>query len=314
LVFIISNIEDKTFIITYKTNVLKCGLFENNAIITGNEDEIICDSDESSAIVEVTGCNDIVVCKYIKENCDGQWDPNGITINLDEGGAEWVTFRIEVENTGDVPLEVEVKDILPYGLVYNNHATPKEPDYISGQKLYWYFDGSECLEPGETVVIEFRASKDGDCDVKYNNCVYVTGECDCCDSVDDSDCAWVEWLCGGDCDIEVRKSVKENCNGPWDSDGIIIDLDEGGAEWVTFRIEVENIGDVDADVTVKDVLPFGLNYYAHASISSKSKHKPTESQPSSGAFRRQIKGQFLNIWQITKDGWVQRQFCQNLGP
>ena len=209
-------------VIDFHASMGECNIVYDNCVtVIGEYDCYEPVSDSDCAWVKWVNCEPpcslgIRVDKYVKEDCNKPWNDGGVVIDLGAGGADWVTFKVEVKNTGDVPLDVTVRDELPKGLFYEDHASPREPDFVSGRNLYWYFDGvhDDLIGAGETVVIEFRAGM-GVCDVKYTNCVYVTGEYDCCGPVDDSDGAWVKW----DCCVEENEKPSVPCTPTGPSSG-----------------------------------------------------------------------------------------------
>lgn len=145
-------------------------------------------------------CNpDVEVVKQVKFNCNGTYDT---TIIVDVGS--WVTFKIVVENTGQTPLNITVRDNLPDGIVYNNNAyingvlTP--PDEIGGD-YYWYLYD---IMPDETVTITFRADVP-ECG-EFENYVNVTAEYDGVIIYDDAT-AIVIAPCDGTPDIKIEKTV-----------------------------------------------------------------------------------------------------------
>ncbi|HDO19382.1 MAG TPA: DUF11 domain-containing protein [Thermoplasmatales archaeon] len=156
---------------------------------------------------------------------------------------EEVTFRIYVNNTGTVPLNVSVKDILPTGLTYDNNATPFEPD-IAADGLYWNFTD---VMPNESIEIVFHAiaAKPG----RWTNVANVTGRYNAYPEIYAQDYAVVNISCYPD--IYVDKRV-------WDGDewvdSLIFDEDEN-LFTVRFNITVINTGTCDIDnLTIYDKL------------------------------------------------------------
>jgi len=113
---------------------------------------------------------DIEVNKYVRDlscssyqsysrDCCLYYD----SVIVDKGDS--VRFKIEVKNTGDVPLNITVFDSLPQGLIYNNNATPFEPETIvlsyvnDGHIMYVWHIG--IVNPNDTAVITFDAIVDG---------------------------------------------------------------------------------------------------------------------------------------------------------
>jgi len=112
-------------------------------------------SDSDSAYVEVIiPTVDCRVNKYVRKFCESQtkteeWD-NYVNIDLND----LVVFQIIVENTGDIPQDLHVEDILPDNLDYYPHQDETTPDEIQGNKLYWDIPN---LQPGEHFIIIYNA-------------------------------------------------------------------------------------------------------------------------------------------------------------
>jgi uncharacterized repeat protein (TIGR01451 family) len=245
---------DESFEILFRADVDDCGDFENVVNVTGE----FCGDvawDEDNAWMHVTGCSqpELSVEKYVKWNCHLPFKKN---VTADVG--DWVTFKLYINNTGDIPLDIYVRDELPSGLTYITGSTditgisvsPEEPE-ISGNTLYWNFTN---VPYGVSIVITFRADVD-ECG-EHVNLVNVTGKYDCQGRIYDEDTAIVWVPCPpGEEDLTVEKYVKWYCTPPFKKN---VTADVG--DWVTFKLYVNNTGDVPLDITVKDELPPGLSY------------------------------------------------------
>jgi uncharacterized repeat protein (TIGR01451 family) len=200
---------------------------------------------------ESPGEPNIEVTKLVKEDSYGEYEDS---ITVDMGDIDWVTFKILVQNTGDIPLDVTVEDQLPVGLMYDDHAAPRDPDTVSGHTLYWYFDD---VAPGMTIPITYRAIIQ-DCDT-YVNVVDVTGAYGCGQYVSDDDTATVYAIgcCEGG-DITVEKYVKEDCCGSYTKH---LSVDMGLYSYVSFKLIVHTTRAFEL-VSVRDILPEELSYVA----------------------------------------------------
>jgi len=177
--------ENLTFY--YNATAVDCGLGVNNLTVHPEGftpvdypgEEVLnldhsYDVSDNATVFVICGEPNISVEKSVKYNCDCQYDPEGINIS----GDDWVTFKINVTNTGTVALDITVNDTLPDGLVYNNNAevdgTPQEPDLTIADTYYiWYLYD---IQPGESVEITFQATvEDEECG-KLINVVNVTGD------------------------------------------------------------------------------------------------------------------------------------------
>ncbi|HEC94566.1 MAG TPA: DUF11 domain-containing protein, partial [Thermoplasmatales archaeon] len=108
--------------------------------------------DEDTAIVYVAQPPqpNVSIEKYVRSQESSVWQKH---VNVSLG--DQVHFKLVCSNIGNVPLEnFSVIDYLPTGLTYADNATPKEPDYIDGNKLYWNFRN---IYPGATITVEFTA-------------------------------------------------------------------------------------------------------------------------------------------------------------
>ncbi len=228
--------ENLTFY--YNAKVVDCGLGVNN--VTAHPEgfdpidypgESVSNADGSydvsayASVNVICGEPDIDVKKSVKLNCHGDYNYEGINISSDS----WVTFRIEVTNTGDFPLDINVSDSLPIGFSYNNNAkvdgVAHEPDNIltplNGHIIYvWHLND---VKPGQTVTITFEATVNV-CG-KIINLVDVVGIYGQYPAVSDEDEAFVFVLCP-DIDIEKTANLSIVCTG----------------EEVTYTYNVTNIG------------------------------------------------------------------------
>jgi len=205
--------ENLTFY--YNATAVDCGLGVNNLTVhpegftpVGYPGEEVSNLDHSydvsdnATVFVICGEPNISVEKSVKYNCDCQYDPEGINIS----GDDWVTFKINVTNTGTVALDITVNDTLPDGLVYNNNAevdgTPQEPDVVLADTYYiWYLYD---VQPGESVEITFEATVATDECGKLTNVVNVKGDSEYFDDVFDEDDAYVFVSCPG---IDIVKDV-----------------------------------------------------------------------------------------------------------
>jgi uncharacterized repeat protein (TIGR01451 family) len=208
--------------------------------------------DEATIIVpgECPQEANILVTKLVKEDSYGSY---GNMITVDTQATNWVTFKIVVDNTGSIPLDVTVEDELPLGLTYHvGYATPREPDTIDGRMLYWYFYD---VAPGEPKTITFRADIQ-DCDT-YVNTVDVTGEYGSGQYVYDSDTAIVDAIgCCQSGDITVEKYVKEDCCGSY-TEYLSVDINQ--FSYVTFKLVAHTTRAFEV-VSIRDILPEDLSY------------------------------------------------------
>jgi len=236
--------DDESYTITFDATVDGEGELENLAESVADEHctgQVISGSD--TAIVNVIELNPgISVEKYVFDGCE--WVE---TIQADDNSD--VLFKIVVENTGDTDLEVYVNDTLPECLIYNDSATPFEPDIIN-DILVWYF---ALVEPEEEIIIQFEAHVEGDPCTENVNLVEVTGITGCLEEVTDSDTASV--LVNGMC---VEKQV-------WDDGEWAEETDAAVGDTVRFKIKITYYGDlVLKQIKVRDELPACLEYADNA--------------------------------------------------
>jgi len=194
-----------------------------NALLYGDEwcpehDDIIaviCNQGENwpfqLTFIEITLIvKNIIVVKSVHYNSIGPWDDTGITIDLSGPNAyDWCTFRINVTNIIDVPLNVTVKDVLPEGLINGNHYYPFYADFHNDSTIIWYLDGvhHDLLQPGQTMSFALRVEM-GECEIQYMNYVYVTSQFGSSSPIEYSENAYVEWInCPQDLFCDINQSV-----------------------------------------------------------------------------------------------------------
>ena len=148
--------------------------------------------------------------KSVHYNSIGPWDDEGIVIDLNEIPYDWCTFRINVTNTNNEPLNITIEDVFPVNLVNGNHYYPRSPDYINENKYYWYYDGihADFISPGETVSIGIRGEM-ATCNITYINNVIVTGYLDGIDPFVYTDNASVKWINCSQPVIDVNQSIHD---------------------------------------------------------------------------------------------------------
>jgi uncharacterized repeat protein (TIGR01451 family) len=219
---------DETWI--YNATSILCENTTNTATVSAKDELGRIVTDYDTEFVEVIECQEppelgIEVNKTVKRNCCGDFGEIAYVHQND-----WVTFNITVTNTGDAPLNVTVTDILPWGLDYDNHATPNGPDLVIVSVGVPYPDtiyvwNLGFVDPGETFIITFRATVNGQvCGGLINN-VYVSGTYEDYPEVTDEDSAEVFVLCPG---ISIVKSADKTFISP--------------GELVTYTYEVNNTG------------------------------------------------------------------------
>ena len=224
---------DETWIYTASDNIFEDTL--NTANVSAEDEMDRKVFDEDTELVEIRECPppelDIDVVKSVKKNCCGAYSDTGINVVVDE----WVTFKLEVTNTGNEDLDVVVVDTLPIGLTYNDNAKvdgdPFTPD-VSGSEIT--FDIG-ILEPDETVYITFVATVECQICGELINTVNVTGFFDQQPPVFAEDEAFVFVLCPG---INIVKTANPTLINPGDL--------------VTYTYEITNTGNTPLTNIVVD--------------------------------------------------------------
>ncbi len=239
--------ESKTFELVASINWNAPTVLHNHVNATGISD-VFPVFDEDTA--NVTVLNPIAIEKSVQYDSNGPWNDEGIVIDMAGSNPyDWVTFRINVTNLVDVPLNVTVEDVLPDGLINGDQYYPFDPDEVDGNSIFWYLDGMhhDLLNPDETKTFTLRAEM-GKCDVNYVNEVFVTSRNGSSNPRVDTDNASVRWI---NCDVEGNISVTKSADP----------LNCAAGSNVTFTITVFNTGDcVLNPVTVVDTLPDEMSY------------------------------------------------------
>ncbi|RLF26029.1 MAG: hypothetical protein DRN01_05615, partial [Thermoplasmata archaeon] len=139
----------------------------NHATATGTPpvDGDVTDTDDAS--VDVCYEVGLTVEKYVKWDCT---PPFKDMVKAHVG--KWVTFKIYVNNTGNTPLNITVKDALPEGLNYR-HGTANHSEVFEQSQniLYWNFTS---VQPQTSIEITFVADIE-ECG-NLVNLANVTGE------------------------------------------------------------------------------------------------------------------------------------------
>jgi len=207
------------------------------------------DVSASASVNVICGEPNISVVKSVKYNRCGEYNTTGIIISSDD----WVTFKIEVTNTGDFPLNIKVSDSLPLGFTYANNAEvneiPHEPDKVlyplNGHIIYiWNLID---VQPGETVTITFEATVNV-CG-KIINLVDVVGIYGQYPAVSDEDEAYVFVSCP--C-IEIVKEANPSV------------IHSG--DLVTYIYAVTNAGNVPLKNVVVTDDKLGVVYYVSGDV------------------------------------------------
>jgi uncharacterized repeat protein (TIGR01451 family) len=238
-------------LILFNANVIDCGNLTNLVNITGIISGYDSVYDEDTATVNVE-CpepeNDgFTVEKYVKWDCTGPYKKS-----IDAEIGDYVVFKIYVNNTGDTELEeIIVRDELPNGLEYNGSIAYPIPHDVSGNIITWYFYD---VLPGVSKLILFNANVI-DCG-NLTNLVNVTGSIFGYDPIYHEDIATVNVECPQpeNPDISVEKYVK-NSMGSYQKN---INAEIG--DEVFFKLYINNTGNTELDITVRDELPNGLEY------------------------------------------------------
>ena len=247
--------ENLTFY--FNATAVDCELGINEIIVeahyTINNEEIdVSDSDDASVYV-LCGEPNIDIKKYVLMDYgrpEYMWVKN-ITSSIND----IVTFKIIVKNTGYIPLDIVVYDELPKELIYNNNATPWEPNDIkyplNGNIIYiWEYPK---LQPDQSFIIEFTAIVD-ECGEHINN-VQVIAESAEHEDLEDSDYATVYVECKLD-PIVVEKQVWNGCT--W-ADYAEVNL----GDTVQFKVDIYNPNEeyeIDWSGVIYDIFPENLRY------------------------------------------------------
>ena len=229
--------ESKTFELVASINWDAPSVLHNHVNATGIS-EVFPVFDEDT--VSVTVLSPIAVEKAVHYNSVGPWNDEGIVINMAGPNAyDWVTFRINVTNLLDVPLNITVEDVLPDGLINGDHYYPFVPDELSGNSIFWYLDGihHDLLYPYETKTFAIRAEM-GECGVEYVNDVFIHSRNGFSNIRVDSDTASVMWT---NCDLteDVEQTM---CNRGFPIRHAV-DGDWGGSQ--SFMPTMNSIAKVD---------------------------------------------------------------------
>lgn len=204
--------ENLTFY--YNATAVDCGIGINNITAhpegftpvdypggeVSNQDGSYDVSDYSTVNVICPSNPNISVMKSVKILPCDDYDEEGLNASFSDS----VRFKIEIANTGDIPLNVTVHDSLPLGFIYNDNAVPYEPNEtlypLNGHVIFVWNMGF--VDPGETVVITFDAKID-ECG-ELINLVSAQGYYADEDFVEDTDDAFVFVSCPG---IDIVKDV-----------------------------------------------------------------------------------------------------------
>ena len=256
--------HEESYVITFNASIPEQGCTGEKINHAEAEADEVCTGEdlygEDDATVNVIQLNpDIDVEKYVLDGCE--W--------VEEVYADYctdVTFKIVVENTGEVDLiNVYVNDTLPDSLEYNNSATvngePLEPTF-EDDIFYWFF---QLVEVDEIIEIQFKAHVIGDpCDEDIN-WAEVIGETECGQVVEDEDSAtvYVNGMC-------VLKEVWDEDSGEWAEETTTWQGDT-----VSFKITITYFGDlVLKDIQVEDQLPECLEYVEDSATVDGTPYEP----------------------------------------
>ena len=148
-------------------------------------------------------------------------------------------FAINVSNTGEVPLRLELTDIIPEGLTFIS-STPAGSEI--GRTIKWNNLGN--LSPGNSTTVRMIAKIDGQ---KYGTLVNratVTGwPPDGCNVTDEDSLELASYKSG----LQVNETPIPEFGAPGSS--------------IDFKIDITNTGDVNLNaINVEDLLPEGLRY------------------------------------------------------
>ena len=215
--------------------------FVNSIVVEGHDRCGVRYMDSDTAIVDIL-YPDLAVEKYVKSDCTSSFKKNVTAYVGDQ-----VTFKIYVNNTGEIPLDINIKDVLPDDLVYIHNSTNHSDVFEkSGNILYWNFTN---VANDSSLEITFRATVTG-CG-ELVNYVYSTGRYNCdSEIVAYDDAIAIVWIpCNPG--IEVDKKIWNGNECKW-VDNLYGDMT---GKQVTFNITVKNIGDLNLqNVIVEDTL------------------------------------------------------------
>ncbi|MCD6236914.1 MAG: DUF11 domain-containing protein, partial [Thermoplasmata archaeon] len=230
-----------TLYITFSAKAVNSGTEDNVVNVSAYSEEVqeTLYGEDNATISVIPNLPNLTVEKYVKWDCVLPFKKN---VTADIG--DWVTFKIYVNNTGNVPLNISVKDVLPEGLEFwagsENHSDVFER---SGNALYWNFTN---VAEGSSIEIIFRANVT-DCG-ELINFVTATGKFDCMPEIISTDTATVWIPCNPGIDID-----KKIWNGTSWVDDLPYEEVNGGS--VRFNITVRNTGNLELyNVTVIDIL------------------------------------------------------------
>ena len=224
-----------------------CDVYTNHVNVTGTYSDICEDITlygEDSVYVDILCDEGISVKKFA--SLDGvNWMNDSIDTLIDDV----VYFKINVTNTGDIPLEgVRVNDTIPDMVSYNYDADPNLSKPFEDQKLEWFFVS---IPAGESRILTYSVTvnEHGVAD----NIVNATA---CGGSPTDEDTVTIESEGG----MNVRKTVSldgehwyENVTAPiGETVRFNITLSYFNEEYYLFHVHI------------KDILPDGLTYANNA--------------------------------------------------
>ncbi|RLF41639.1 MAG: hypothetical protein DRN12_02645, partial [Thermoplasmata archaeon] len=199
-----------------------------------------CDTDS----VWINASGGLVVQKRIY-NAEGD-----LVKNLSANVGDTVRFNITVSYYGSYyAFDISVKDILPNGLIYADHATPFEPNIV-GNTLYWNFSNVSLTNDAH-LYIEFNVTVNRN-GIMVND-VYVTGKECSGKNLEDSDSAVV--VGGGVTgSILCEKSV-------WNGSAWVEEIQTTVGDTVNFNVSILNTGRTNIYwINIWDYLPSNLEY------------------------------------------------------
>ncbi len=244
--------DDESYIIIFDAEVVDYG--ENINTAEAEAYEYCCSrtirGDDTATVNVIMPIPGINIEKYV-------WD--GVCSWVEEVYADYctnVSFRIEVENTGEAVLHnLTIIDILPDGLEFANNVVTNIPPLSfveDGKILTWKF---VTLGIGEEIIIEFDAHVIGEpCSVEIN-WAEVEGWTACETNVTDKDSAIVH--INGMC---MNKTVWDDDLKEW-----VEETTADVGEKVRFRIKVQYYGNYKLyNIRIRDELPACLDYANNA--------------------------------------------------